>query len=296
LPFPDFGQNASYATTEGSSYYHGLQTSIEKKFSTGLDFLFAYTYSKVRSDALDLLNGFAGNGYRAPYVPGMGIHADYGLAGFDIRNVVHFSGSYELPFGKGKRFMGDASGVSNGLLGGWALVWATTLQGGQPFKLDCPSATTNGTNCYSFVIPGQNPRTSLHKTADGNVAMLNPAAFAQPCEVGSPGKPTGCVNIPGAGALGGPEPSQIEGPGFHRLDLSLFKNFQLTERARLEFRSEFFNILNHPNFNYPGFGGNGVVAVSGSTNFTNSTFGEIGSTRDAPYASREIQFAVKVYF
>jgi hypothetical protein len=296
LPFPDFGQNASYATTQGSSYYHGLQTSVEKKFSTGLNFLLAYTYSKVRSDALDLLNGFAGNGYRAAYVPGLGIHADYGLANFDIRNVVHFSGSYELPFGKGKRFMGDASGVSNGLLGGWALVWATTLQGGQPFKLDCPSATTSGTNCYSFVVPGQNPRTSFHKTADGNVGMLNAAAFAQPCELGTPGKPTGCVNIPGAGVLGGTQPSQIEGPGFHRLDLSLFKNFQVTERARLEFRSEFFNILNHPNFNYPGFGGNGVVAVSGANNFTTSTFGEIGSTRDAPYDSREIQFALKLYF
>jgi len=269
---------------------------VEKKFSTGLNFLLAYTYSKVRSDALDLLNGFAGNGYRAPYVPGLGIHADYGLANFDIRNVVHFSGSYELPFGKGKRFMGDASGVSNGLLGGWALVWATTLQGGQPFKLDCPSPTGAGVNCYSFVIPGQNPRTSFHKTADGNVAMLNAAAFAQPCQIGSPGTPSGCVNIPGAGALGGGEPTQIEGPGFHRLDLSLFKNFQVTERARLEFRSEFFNILNHPNFNYPGFGGNGVVAVSGSTNFNNSTFGEIGSTRDAPYDSREIQFALKLYF
>jgi hypothetical protein len=96
--------------------------------------------------------------------------------------------------------------------------------------------------------------------------------------------------------LGGAEPSQLEGPGFHRLDLSLFKNFQVTERARLEFRSEFFNILNHPNFNYPGFGGNGVVAVSGSTNFNDPTFGEIGSTRDAPYDSREIQFALKLYF
>jgi hypothetical protein len=296
LQWPDFGQNASYATTEGSSYYHGLQTSIDKKFRNGLSFLFAYTYSKVRSDALDLLNGFSGNGYRAPYVPGVGIHADYGLANFDIRNVVHFSGSYELPFGKGKSLMGDASGAKNAMVGGWALVWATTLQGGQPFKIDCPSATAAGSNCYAFVLPGQNPRTSLHKTADGNVGMLNAAAFAQPCEVGSPGTPTGCVNIPGAGALGGGQPSQIEGPGFHRLDLSLFKNFQLTERARLEFRSEFFNILNHPNFNYPGFGGNGVVAVPGSSNFTTSTFGEIGSTRDNPYDSREIQFALKLYF
>ena len=79
--------------------------------------------------------------------------------------------------------------------------------------------------------------------------------------------------------------------GFGRLDLSLFKNFPLTERTRLEFRSEFFNILNHPNFNYPGFGGNGVNAVGNSTKFKDSTFGEIVWTRDAPYDSREIQFA-----
>jgi len=297
LPFPDFAQNASYATTEGSSYYHGLQTSVEKKFGSGLNFLFAYTYSKVRSDAYDLLNGFANQGgYRGPYIPGLGIHADYGLANFDIRNVVHFSGGYELPFGKNKRFLGDASGVTNAMVGGWAIIWAATLQGGQPFQLNCPSGTAAGSNCDSFVLPGQNPYTSLHRTADGNVGMLNPAAFAQPCEFGSPGTPANCVNIPGVGVLGGAEPSQLEGPGFHRLDLSLFKTFQVTERTRLEFRSEFFNILNHPNFNYPGFGGNGVVGVSGASNFNDSTFGEIGSTRDNPYDSREIQFALKLYF
>lgn len=297
LPFPDFGQNASYATTQGSSYYHGLQTSVNKKFASGLNFLFAYTYSKVRSDAYDLLNGFAsGGGYRGPYIPGMGIHGDYGLANFDIRNVVHFSGGYELPFGKGKKFMGNAGGVSNAVIGGWAIVWAATLQGGQPFQLGCPSATAAGANCDSFILAGSHPRTALHKTPDGNVGMLNAAAFAQPCEVGSTTTPTNCIPLPGILALGGPEPTQIAGPGYHRLDFSLFKNFQMTERTRLEFRSEFFNIFNHPNFNYPGFGGNGVVAVSGSTNFNDPTFGEIGSTRDAPYDSREIQFALKLYF
>ncbi len=297
LPFPDFAQGASYATTQGSSYYHGLQTSVNKKFANGLDFLFAYTYSKVRSDAYDLLNGFAsGGGYRGPYIPGVGIHADYGLANFDIRNVIHFSGAYELPFGKGKKFMGNASGASNAIVGGWAVVWAATLQGGQPFQLGCPSGTAAGANCNSFVLAGAHPRTSLHKTPDGNVGMLNAAAFAQPCEVGSTTTPTNCIPLPGVLALGGAEPTQIAGPGYHRLDLSLFKNFRVTERTRLEFRSEFFNILNHPNFNYPGFGGNGVVAVSGSTNFNDSTFGEIGSTRDAPYDSREIQFALKLYF
>jgi hypothetical protein len=67
----------------------------------------------------------------------------------------------------------------------------------------------------------------------------------------------------------------------------------------MQFRAEFFNILNHPNFNAPGFGGNGVVAVGGSTNFltgSNSNFGAIGSTRDAPYDPRQVQFALKLYY
>ena len=291
LPFPDFGQGSSYAITSGNSYYHGLQTKVEKQFSGGLNLLATYTWSKVRSDAYDLLNGFAAGGYRAPDVPGVGIHGDYGLANFDIRNVFHFSGGYELPFGKGKRYM-TGGGVADAVAGGWTLVWSTTLQDGQPINFPCPSAVSTGTNCLAYVIPGKNPRTDLHLSSDGHPIMLNAAAFAQPCVVGS----TGCNPASPLLALGG-LPSQVEGPGFHRLDLSLFKDFLLSERFRLQFRSEFFNILNHPNFNAPGFGGNGVVAISGSTNFTNTTaFGQIGSTRDAPYDPRQIQFALKLYF
>lgn len=300
LQWPLFAEGASYASTSGSSYYHGLQTNMQKKFNNGLNFLLAYTYSKVRSDAYDLLNGFSSGGYRAPYVPGVGIHSDYGLANFDIRNVLHFSGGYELPFGKGKQYLASSSGAKNAIVGGWAVVWAITMQGGQPFQISCPSGVAAGVGCYAFVLPGQSGRTSIHIRPDGNPAMLNAAAFAQPCEVGNPGTPAGCVvETTPAGMLGGNQPSQIAGPAFYRWDLSLFKNFQLTERTRLEFRSEFFNILNHPNFNYPGFGGNGVNAVSGSTNFqpgSNATFGEIGSTRDNPLDPREIQFALKLYF
>lgn len=296
-PFLDFGRGASYATTAGSSYYHGLQTNVQKKFSDGLQLLATYTYSKVRSDANDLLNGFSGNGYRGPDIPGVGIHADYGLANFDIRNVFHFSGNYELPFGHGKRMLGDVTGVKNAIAGGWALQWIVTMQGGQPFKVDCPSGTAAGANCYAFVLPGHNPRTSIHFNPDGNPAMLNASAFAQPCEVGAPGTPTGCIpETTAVGILGGAQPSQIEGPGFNQWNISLFKNFKVTERVLMEFRSEFFNVFNHPNFNQPNFGGNGVVAVSGSGNFTNPTFGEMGSTRDNPLDPREIQFALKLYF
>ena len=297
VPFFDFGRGASYAATWGSSYYHGLQTNVEKKFANGLNFLAAYTWSKVRSDAYDLLNGFSGGGYRGPYIPGVGIHADYGLANFDIRNVFHLSGGYELPFGKGKSMMGNASGAKNAIVGGWAVVWIVNLQGGQPFKLDCPSGTAAGSNCYAFVLPGKNPRTSIHITPDGNPAMLNASAFAQPCQFGNAGAPVGCVNDTSpTGVLGGAQPSQIPGPGFYRWDFSLFKNFQLTEKARIEFRAEFFNLLNHPNFNQPNFGGNGVVAISGSGNFTSPNFGQIGSTRDNPLDPRELQFALKFYF
>jgi hypothetical protein len=95
--------------------------------------------------------------------------------------------------------------------------------------------------------------------------------------------------------LGGGPVTSV-GPGFRRLDFSTFKDFQISERFRLQFRAEFFNILNHANFNAPGFGGNGVTAVGGSTNFTDSHFGEIGSTRDAPYDPRQIQFALKLYY
>ena len=140
----------------------------------------------------------------------------------------------------------------------------------------------------------------MHTDANGRLNYFgNPAAFQQPCELGFngpiPNSPQGCVPFTGALALGS-APGQIYGPDFRRFDFSLFKAYRFSERTSLQFRSEFFNILNHPNFNAPGFGGNGVVAIGNSLNFNSSTFGEIGSTRDAPYDPRQIQFAVKVYF
>jgi hypothetical protein len=306
LPFPDFGQNASFATTDGNSYYHGLQTKVEKQFSHGLNLLATYTWSKTRTDAIDLLNGGSGQGYRASNFPDFGIRGDYGLAPFDVRNVFHLSGGYELPFGKGKRFMGGSGGVADKLVGGWSIQFIATLQGGQPITLPCPNGTASGTGCYDLVT-GQDPKLGLHRDAQNKLNWIaNPAAFNQPCKVAGvggdatplpndPGSVSGCVPLAGLGALGG-APSQIPGPGFHRLDFSTFKDFQLTERFRLQFRAEFFNILNHPNFNAPGFGGNGVVAISGATNFTSSNFGEIGSTRDAPNDPRQIQFALKLYY
>jgi Carboxypeptidase regulatory-like domain len=300
VPFPDFGFNASYAATGGMSAYHSLQTKVEKQFANGLNFLFTYTWSKTMTDAGDLLNGGSANtvGFRAPNVPGLGMPFDYGLADFDIRNVFHFSGGYELPFGKGKRFASNASGFTNQAIGGWTIVWSTTLQGGQPIALGCPSGTASNLGCGALYT-GQPLKLGLFTDANGVLNYYgNPAAFTQPCVLGptgpEAGTPAGCVPLTGAAALGGV--TRVEGPGFHRLDLSFFKDFHLSERFRLQFRAEVFNILNHPNFNAPNFGGNGVVAIGNSGNFNSSTFGEIGSTRDAPYDPRQIQFALKLYY
>jgi len=299
IPFPDFGKGGSYATTDGSSFYHGWQTTVEKRFGQGLNFLGTYTWSKVMSDSQDLLNGFTGNGYRAPSVPGFGIHGDYSPANFDVRHVFHFSGGYELPFGKGRRYMSQG-GVANAVAGGWSVIWSTTVQGGQPMKLDCPDATTSGTNCTAILVSGQSPTGWRGVSAEGNPIWLNPAAFTQPCELGpsgpTPGTPAGCVPLSGNDVLGGPRRTTVPGPGVRRFDFSLFKDFLLSERFRLQFRSEFFNILNHPTFSQPNFGGNGVVAISGSGNFTSTSFGQVGSTRFAPYDPRQIQFALKLYF
>jgi hypothetical protein len=302
VPFPDFGQGGSYQRTIGTSTYNGLQTKLEQQFSSGLSYLLTYTWSKTLSDAGDLLNGGSTGGYRAPWVPGLGPSFDRGLADFDLRQVFHFSGGYQLPFGKDKRFL-NTGGFANAALGGWAVNWITTLQGGQPITLSCPQSTTSGTNCFDLPVAGQSQKLGLHTDANGKLNWFgNPGAFTQPCELGvSPPTPTGCVTT-SANILGGYN-GTTTGPGFHRLDFSAFKAIQFNERISMQFRAEFFNILNHPNFNAPNFGGNGVVAISNSGNYTSvpagngvGGFGEIGSTRDAPYDPRQIQFALKLYY
>jgi hypothetical protein len=306
VPFKDFGRGSSYAVAEGNSNYNGLQTKIEKRFAGGLNLLATYTYSKVLTDARDPLNtGSSLTSYRGPDVPGFGIHADYSLAPSDIRNVFHFSGGYELPFGKGKHFLSDSSGFQNRLVGGWSINWNTTLEGGQPITIGCLQSPAAGLGCGALKT-GQALKVGLHDIPTGpNTSLLSlfsngAAAFTQPCLIGTGGvpianSPAGCIPLTGLAALG--TVSQVEGPGFHRLDFSTFKEFPFGERLRLQFRAEIFNVFNHPNFNAPGFGGNGVVAISNSLNYSSNTnFGAIGSTRDGAYDSRQIQFALKFYY
>jgi hypothetical protein len=290
-PYPHMGGSASYDATEGNSYYHGLQTSLEKHYASGVNFLAAYTWSRTRTDARGPLNfGSTLVNYRAANYPGFGIQGDYTDAPQDIRNVFHFSGGYELPFGPGKHYLTDATGAEKQVLGGWSLQWNLTLEGGQPITVGCATGTSNF-GCTAYMLPGQN----LHGSSKVD-QFLNPQAWTQPCVPGT-STPTGCIPVSGlTTALFGGENGQVSGPSVGRMDFSLFKNFQVTERFKVQFRSEFFNLTNHPTFNAPGFSGNGVVAVPGSLTYTSSHFGEIGSTRFPGQDSRQIQFALKLLF
>jgi hypothetical protein len=299
VPFPDFSVGASYQSTIGTSNYNGFQAKLEQLPSHGLSFLITYTYSKTLSDALDLLNGGSLGGFRAPSVVGLGPSFDYGPADFDLRQVVHISGGYELPFGHGKTFLAGANKPVDSMIGGWSVNTIVSLQGGQPITIGCPTGTTAGTGCNAVRVAGEDPKLKISITPAGVRWFNNPAAFNQPCALGASGpianSPSGCIPLTGNGVLGDSQGTTV-GPGFHRLDFSLFKDLRFTERYRMQFRSEFFNIFNHPNFNAPGFGGNGVVSIANATNFTNPNFGLIGSTRDNPGDQRQIQFALKLYF
>ncbi len=183
-PFADFG-GGSYQATDGVSSYHGLQTKLQQQVSHGLTFLFTYTWSKAMSDAGDLLNGTGADTLRAYAIPGLGPKFDYSLSDFDIKNVIHFSGIYQLPFGKGREFM-NHGGVANGVLGGWSTNWIMTLQGGQPLGFGCHTSTASGPGCND-IITGD-PQLGAHvKTAVGFMDLSGSETrppLRQPCLLG----------------------------------------------------------------------------------------------------------------
>ena len=284
IPYPDFTPYITYTRFGANSHYSSLQANYERRVGHGLNVLANFTWASCLTNAADVLNQTALAGYRAPFLPGFGMRKDFGRCDFDINKVVHFSGIYELPFGHDRRFLKSGK-VVNAILGGWDTNWVYTLQDGQPGTVPCSIPTTTGFGCNALKVRGVGLYTGAHTVKH----WMNPAAFATPPVATSIGQSD-------YSPLGG-GPSQYRGPGFNHLDFSLFKQLQLTERFRMEFRSEIFNLANHPNFSIPGFSENGFPASPGALNYNNPAgFGTITSTRDGQNDQREIQFALKLYY
>jgi hypothetical protein len=269
-PWPSFARNSSYATTQGNAHYHSMQTKFTRRLSKGLEFLATYTWAKTLTNSGDLLSGGNVGGFRAPNLPDFGIRREMGLASFHVEHAFTFSGTYELPFGRGRSYLTDPGAAAQAILGGWSINWITTMYSGQPQSIGC-TISTSIFGCYPL-LTGEN----LYFKEVGR--WYNAAAFKNPpvaTQIGqSDFAPLGGYRTP------------VTGPPLRKLDFSLFKSFHLRERYRFEFRAEAFNLTNTPALANPAF-----------TNFADQvSFGRITSTRNSPNDARQVQLALKFYW
>ena len=160
---------ADYATTNGNSWYHSLQTKVEKQFANGLNFLATYTFSKTETDAGDLLNGGSTQGFRAPDVPGAGIHYDYGLAPSTSGTSSTSAAVTNFPSARASATWPMAGGLSNAVVGGWSLNSSATLQGGQPLR--CHVLRHGQRDGLLRLLVKANPEVGLHTDAQWSVEL-----------------------------------------------------------------------------------------------------------------------------
>jgi hypothetical protein len=162
------------------------------------------------------------------------------LCDTDATNVVHVSGSWQFPVGRGRTLLSNSSRAVDAVLGGWAVNFIAGYQGGQPSTINCPVTTAAGLGCFAPVVPGQNIYAGPHN----HTPWLNPSAFSQPALATQIGQTDYSV-------LGG-SGQQARGPSFSNLDSSIFEHFDFTETVRMHFRAEAFNTTNTPQFGQPG--------------------------------------------
>jgi hypothetical protein len=258
-PYPQYNQILE-TIDNGWVSYSSLQTKLERRTSSGLYALVAYTYSKALSSGLrQEITGDPGVNYY-PFVPYPS--ADTGATATDMRHNLTMSLLYELPFGTNKKFLSNLHGPAQVVLGGWQVNGVMLVHSG-------------------FAL-GETMGTSASGTSFGNRPNLVPGC-AGTLSNPTPTKwfDTSCFSAPATGVLGNAPRTWLYGPGQVNLDMSFFKNFVITERWKLQFRSEFFNIANHAQFSPP--------AVAFGVN----TFGSIANTVNT---SRQVQFALKLTF
>jgi hypothetical protein len=273
-PFLNFAYGSSYLDTAGNNRYTSGQLQYVRNLGHGLNFLANYAYAENWTDALDFFNVASPQTYRAPYIPSFGVTGDYQQADFNVRNAVHFSGGYDLPFGPGRPFLAKKGDLGGKVLGNWTINWILTVETGQPMTIPCTITTASGAGCDALFAQGANPNAGPHNVNQ----FWNPTAFYNPAVTISPGQPD-------ISPLGG-APTQVYGPGLRRLDAALRRSFQITEKVRVDIRAEVYNVMNQPYFAQPS-----------NLNFLNSTnFGQISSTRDNPNDAREIQFGIRFSF
>ena len=260
-PYPNLS-DATGVVPWGNSHYNSMQTTLQRRMGIA-----RFSGSWTWAHSIDNTSGESSN---SPIQNARNISAQRGSSTFDVRHKLTVSGTYELPFGKGKRLLNTASRPVNLLAGGWQLNNILTIMSGLPFTPTMQTSNLNtGTGSQFPNRIGSGLLSSTERSLD---RWFDATAFAAPPQYvfGNSGR-----NI-------------LYGPGTKQLDLSLFKSFPLGEHGpRVEFRAEAFNALNTPQFNNP----NTAIGFSGVGRITSA-----GSPTTYQRTSRQIQLALKLYF
>jgi hypothetical protein len=271
-PYPEFGIIQEVGNVIDSNY-NSFSAKLTRRMSAGLTFLTGYTFSKSIDD---------GSGVRTIGTDGVHpqdstcLSCERGLSIFDARHRFVSSVLYDLPFGKGRRFL--SHGITSSVIGGWELSSIVTYSSGFPEYI------ADGIDRSNTAVGNDRPNatgvsTSLSNPTTGE--WFNIQAFAlQP-----------------VGTFGNVGRDVATGPGFFSWDFSTLKNFNFTERRYLQFRFEAFNAANHPSWGDPGvnLNANRLDGTTGVPIPGTGTFGQITSTRSG-IDMRELQFSLKLIF
>lgn len=280
LPYPQYcsslsGQNEN----AGNSTYHSFQVKAENRFSHGLWLLGAYTFSKLltNSDSVEPSSTtWAGaSGVISPFER----ERNKGLSEDDVPQLLSLALTYELPVGRGKRFL-NYGGVADKVLGGWQLSTIVRFTSGTPLFFRSGTCNIPGQfaeGCIPAILPGANPWAQSKGNFHPTQPLLNVNAFES-------------ANNFNFYAGQGPRMSNLRGFGFHNQDLSLMKNTKLTERVGIQFRAEFFNAWNWHVFDCTA---DCVGALAFVNNVSSPSFGMWNGSVSQP---RNIQLGLKLIY
>jgi hypothetical protein len=262
--------NTTSWVSHGVSSYNGLQVDVRRNFSSGLQFRGVYTYSKALDDGSAWNTSVSGNTPAFVEYPG-NPKLDWGPSAADMRHIAAVNATYDLPFGDGRKFFTHQSPWVAKSISGFTVSGILTEQSGFPFSPQLGYNPTGSGDTRNPVRPNLNP------TFTGNLYPKTVGEYFNP----------NAYTAPATGTLGDAGRDSLKGPDLSELDASLTKTTAINQRLRLQFRAEFFNILNHANFNTP----NPVVYTAATTQ--SPTAGVITATSTT---SRQIQFGAKILF
>ena len=266
------------------SNYDSLQVRLEKRYSHGLQYEVAYTFAHALDNASSASLGSVNNGdFQDQRYP----NQNYGNADFDVRHRFVFSYVYDLPFGRGRAFAKDAHGVMNQILGDWQMSGVLSAATGNYYTatdvISVSNSDCGGTVGFYCSRPA--------RIGNPNAKPCVPGTLFNTCAFSDNSITPGIIPL---GTFGNSGRNIIEGPGYKTWDTSLVKQFPINEQKHLEFRAEFFNILNHVNYLFGQFGAISAepTPLELNTASTPSSFGLPLAARNP----RQIQFALKFYF